>query len=321
MTVKVCVLVVTFNRCGYLKKLVKALLSQSVRPHDIVIYDNHGSDATQTMLADLGVTNHPLVDGESSRLTTNSGIAVHCVRATENSGGSGGFHNGMKIADSLGDDFIWMMDDDVLPEHDCLAELLSYMTKQRRICIPNRTTGKDFIDYAVVNINMSNPFFYGLGLRKKRIPANRLTNEVTDIKAMPFEGPLIATSLVKEIGLPNKDLFIIFDDTDYCMRAVRRTTVGFVRSAHLHKQIIPHAKRSRLMGWKDYYGLRNQYWFDRTYGTNAIARIVRPFLSRCDQTLRAIARGKWSNIHVISRAYRDGTHDRLGKTVEPGGKV
>ncbi len=314
-------LIVTFNRCGCLKKLVKAILSQSVRPHDLVIYDNHGTDRTQTMLVDLGLMSRPLADGESSNLTTDNGVVIHCIRAKENSGGSGGFHYGMRFSDSLGDDFIWMMDDDVLPERDCLAKLLSHMSNQRRICIPNRTTGNNFIDRAIVNINMSNPFLYDINLRKKRIPANRLANEVTDIKDMPFEGPLVASSLIKEIGLPNKDLFIIFDDTDYCMRAVHRTTVGFVRSAHLHKQIIPHVDHSRLMGWKDYYGLRNQYWFDRKYGTNTLVKILRPLLSWCDLTLRAVIRGKWSNINVIFRAYQDGTHDRLGKTVEPGGEV
>lgn len=320
MSANVCVLVVTYNRCDCLNKLVKAILTQSVRPHDVVIYDNHGSDDTQQMLSDLGMIPHVLSDGESSVVMRN-GINVHCLRAQENTGGSGGFHNGMRFAASLGDDYVWMMDDDVLPDGNCLGELMAHITPERRICIPNRTTGQDFIDHCIVNVNMSNPFLYSINLRKKRIPANCLIHNVTEARDMPFEGPLISSSLIDEVGLPNQQLFIIFDDSEYCTRALRYTKVGFVRSAHLHKQIIPRTDHKQLMGWKDYYGLRNQYWFDRTYGTNALVKILRPFLSRCDLTLRAVVRRKWSNIHVISRAYRDGTHDRLGKTVMPGGRV
>lgn len=320
MSRKVCALIVTYNRCLYLEKLVKAILHQTVRLHDVVIYDNHGSDGTQQMLSVLGLIPHVLGDGESSEITKN-GINIHCLRAEENTGGSGGFHNGMRFATKLNDDYVWVMDDDVLPDDNCLGKLLEYITPQCRICIPNRTTKPDFIDNCIINVNMSNPLLYDINVRKTRIPANRLRHNVIDVRDMPFEGPLIASSLIKEVGFPNQKLFIIFDDSDYCTRALRYTKVGFVRSAHLLKQIIPRTDHKRLMGWKDYYGLRNQYWFDRTYGTNALVKILRPFLSRCDLTLRAIVRRKWSNIRVISRAYRDGTHDRLGRTVEPGGEV
>lgn len=321
MSASVCALVVTFNRCDCLTKVVSAILDQSAQLTDLVIYDNHSSDDTQKMLNEQGLVPHMLADGESSRVKMPGGIAVHCLRGTENSGGSGGFHGGMKYARSLNDDYVWAMDDDVLPDKNCLRTLLAHMTDDRRICIPNRTTGMDFKDYGIVKVNMTNPLLYNIDTRKKRIDAGRLSHEVTDVRDMPFEGPLIASSLIDEIGLPNKDLFIIFDDSDYCTRALNVTTVGFVRSAHLYKQIIPQVDHSRLMGWKDYYGLRNQYWFDRRYGKNWAVRCFRPILSRCDLTLRAIVRRKWSNIRVISRAYHDGTHDRLGKTVEPGGEV
>ena len=36
-----------------------------------------------------------------------------------------------------------------------------------------------------------------------------------------FEGPFIRREVVEKIGLPNKDLFIFCDDTDYCLRTIR----------------------------------------------------------------------------------------------------
>lgn len=315
----ICVLVVTFNRCEYLNHLIDALLKQSEKIDKLVIYDNHSTDGTQKLLIKKGFITEPLADGSSFSCVVH-GIEVHCLRNSENAGGSGGFHNGLCYAKSLGCRYVWAMDDDVLPASDCLQKLLLQMNDSRRICIPNRS-GNGFVDNAIIHVNMSNPFLFSIRQRKTLIPANHLTDEVTTVEDMPFEGPLIDATLIDEIGFPNPDLFIIYDDSEYCTRALSHTTVGFVKSAHLYKQIIPQVDHSHLMGWKEYYGYRNQYWFDKTYGMNAAVRILRPLLSRCDLTLRAIARRKWSNIHVISRAYADGTNGRLGKLVEPGARV
>ncbi|MCI1998806.1 MAG: glycosyltransferase [Olsenella sp.] len=315
----VCVLVVTFNRSQYLKKLLGALLEQSASIDKLVVFDNHSSDDTEALLVGMGFLPHPLEDGGNA-ISRVGDIEIHCIRNAENSGGSGGFHDGIEYARSLGCDYVWAMDDDVLPASDCLEKLFKQMAPDRRICIPNRTT-EGFVDNVITHVDMSNPFSFNIRMRKSITPADKVTDEVTQVEDMPFEGPLIDSTLIDEIGLPNKDLFIIFDDSEYCTRALKRTTVGFVKSAHLYKQIIPRTDHSRLMGWKEYYAYRNQYWFDRTYGENAAVRVLRPFLSRCDLTLRAIVRRKWTNIRVVSRAYDDGTHGRLGKLVEPGGEV
>ena len=134
---------------------------------------------------------------------------------------------------------------------------------------------------------------------------------------MPFEGPLIATTLIHEIGLPKKELFILFDDTEFAQRAVRVTRIRFVKGATLHRQIVATIKESQQMGWKDYYYHRNQFYFYETYGENIWVRYLRPRIGILKMYIRSIARGKWSNFAVLHAAYRDGTKGILGKTVEP----
>lgn len=319
MKTDICVVIVTYNRCQYLNKLVNAVLNQNVAITKLVIIDNHSTDDTQNMLVRNGLTRE-IVNDEDVGVNLYRGTEIYCVRSGANSGGSGGFHDGIEFAHLLGCQYIWVMDDDVLPAYDCLEKLLEQMTPERRICIPNRT-GNGFVDSAVLRVNLDNPFLYTVRMRKTAIAANELTEEVTRVEDMPFEGPLIDSTLVDEIGLPKKDLFIIYDDSEYCMRALPRTSLGFVKSAHLYKQIIPTVDHAQPMNWKHYYGYRNQYWFDRSYGKNVATRIMRPLLSRFDLTLRSIVRGKWSNFRVLSRAYADGTRGRLGKTVEPGCQV
>ena len=191
------------------------------------------------------------------------------------------------------------------------------ISERARICVPCRTDER-YLDYAVVNVNMSNPFLYSISARKKAVPSHNIHENSIPIKDMPFEGPLIDSSLVNEIGLPKKELFIIFDDSEYAYRASKVTEILYIKDAVLHKQIIPSKDHSRLMGWKEYYGYRNQYWFDCTYGENVFVKYLRPILNHMDLCLRAIVRRKWSNFTVLNKAYHDGTREILGKTVDPG---
>ena len=136
---------------------------------------------------------------------------------------------------------------------------------------------------------------------------------------MPFEGPLISKDLIKEIGLPKADFFIFFDDSEYAARASKHTKILYCKDAILHKQIIPTSNgKNNLMNWKNYYGYRNQIWFDRHYGNNIFVKVLRPRLLLVDIVLRALIKRKYSNINVIRKAYRDGMNNKLGKLVEPG---
>lgn len=65
-------------------------------------------------------------------------------------------------------------------------------------------------------VNLSNPFasMYQQKLKKQ------VVNGPVDICGTAFEGLCISRKAVAEIGLPNKELFIFCDDTDYCLRAV-----------------------------------------------------------------------------------------------------
>ena len=45
---------------------------------------------------------------------------------TDNRGGAGGFHDGLAWAMERGADLAWLMDDDGLPDRDCLDLLLAH---------------------------------------------------------------------------------------------------------------------------------------------------------------------------------------------------
>lgn len=312
----VCALIVTYNRKEYLVKLiVDGLLKQTYPINKILIFDNNSTDGTEQELQSAGIIDGYINQNESPYTYDHQKILYY--RNAENEGGAGGFHNGIKMASELGCDLIWTMDDDVLPNSSCLERLVANISESARICVPCRTDSK-FLDNAILNVNMSNPFLYSIRYRKKTVCSNKIDRDSIEVADMPFEGPLITSSLVKEIGLPRKELFILFDDTEYAYRAIKVTKILYIKTAIMHKQIIPFRDPKRRMGWKEYYSYRNQYWFDRTYGENVFVKYLRPIFNHVDLCLRAIVRRKWSNFAILHKAYHDGTKGILGKTIEPG---
>lgn len=111
--ITIAAVVVTFNRKELLKNNIAALLQQTRLPDKIFIIDNHSTDGTEMLLHDLGYLQNPI---------------IKYIRLPENTGGAGGFHEGIKAAYEEGCDWIWGMDDDAIPDNYALYELYKKVT-------------------------------------------------------------------------------------------------------------------------------------------------------------------------------------------------
>lgn len=314
---KICVVMVTFNRKEYLKKLLNSFSKQTIKISNILIVDNHSNDGTDDFLFNNGF----IKEKKECKLLNTKKDSVNYLyyRTKENLGGAGGFNQAFKIVKKFDFDYIWVMDDDVLPENNCLEMLLKYQTDDTMITIPNRTKN-GFIDVITTNINLSNPFKIFMKKKTSILATSISDNETVDICDMPFEGPLINVELIKKVGLPDSKYFLQFDDTDYATRALKYTNIKFVVNAILEKQIIVPLDRDKekLMNWKDYYAYRNDILYCRKYGKNFLVKNITPILLWIDLTLRAIYRRKFKNFKVINKAFIDGYKSNIGRTVNPG---
>ncbi len=52
-------------------------------------------------------------------------IEIHYIRMDKNTGGAGGFHEGIKRGYKAGYDWLWLMDDDTIPSSEALSLLVS----------------------------------------------------------------------------------------------------------------------------------------------------------------------------------------------------
>src|ERR1700693_3664837 len=99
----VCAVVVTHDRLLLLQECIQAIQEQTHKVCEIIVVDNGSSDGTAEWLAG------------QQKLT---------VISQANLGGAGGFNAGIRKAHDRGADWIWCLDDDTIPQADCLEKLL-----------------------------------------------------------------------------------------------------------------------------------------------------------------------------------------------------
>ncbi len=133
---KITAFVVTYNRLALLRKTVEALRKNNLS--DIVVVNNGSTDGTREWL----------------EAQTNLNV-VH----QDNVGGSGGFYTGIKKAYDEGADWIWCMDDDVMPHADCSAHLMQYVLHSNIGTIsPRRLAEGKVFTHEFQQYNFTNPF-------------------------------------------------------------------------------------------------------------------------------------------------------------------
>jgi rhamnopyranosyl-N-acetylglucosaminyl-diphospho-decaprenol beta-1,3/1,4-galactofuranosyltransferase len=206
---RVVAVVVTFNRLSLLQRLV-GRLREVPEVDEVLVVDNASTDGTGEWL-----------DAQPD-----------VVRRTlaENRGGAGGFHEGLEWAMERDADLAWLMDDDGVPDRDCLARLLEHegeldfwgpavLAEQdpSRLCFPIRLPGGTHVVH-----------------RMSEVEAAAQDGLVADV-VIPFNGVLVTRELVERIGLPREEFFIWGDDVEYLWRAQRAgARCATVVDAHFH---------------------------------------------------------------------------------------
>ena len=295
---KIIAVVVTFNRRDLLKRNIECLRLN--KPISSILVINNGS-----------------TDGTKEWLDEQKDLSViHQA----NVGGSGGFYTGIEYAYQAGADWIWCMDDDVFPREDCLEKLLAKATDTNiGILAPRRLMDGEIFCHDFQAYNLTNPF---TSMYAKRL-VNEQVNTPTNIKGTAFEGPFISREVVEKIGLPNKDLFIFCDDTDYCLRAVLAGfRIVYVPNALMDKEKFfsndTWEQRNQKKKWKRYYQIRNSAYLNHRYGQNWGVKYIRGFINVCGYIATAFITApfskawKWNEIPKLWKAYKDGVNEQLG---------
>jgi GT2 family glycosyltransferase len=280
----VCAVVVTYNRKNLLIECLEAIRKQT-RPVDaIYIIDNASTDGTPDLLLEKGYIKelppknltepwektfsipHLLIDGSTL-------LPIHYVRMHENTGGAGGFYEGVKRAYERGYDWLWLMDDDGKPKDNCLENLLNHKDKG------------DFLAPLVIDIDNKDELSFVIwDENKKNIKRlGDIQKEIYYKTANPFNGILISKKLVQKIGYPKKEMFIWGDEVEYQKRVIKNNFNVLTITSAIHYHPKGRVKQLKILNkfyinWQDnelknYCDIRNRFYIAKHYSYVDIYKI------------------------------------------------
>lgn len=241
---KLGVVIVTYNRLELLKECVDACLNQTVPFEKIFIVNNASTDGTFEYLATF---------------KKNSKVVV--INSEENLGGAGGFHLGISEAIKSDIDYLLIIDDDAIIDHKYNEYIEPHMVKNEVSAFSGTvmTDGKIQFEH---RRHMDNRFKCDYSVESE------YQKDYFDYELATFCGLYVSTDIIKKIGLPEKDFFIWFDDTEYSIRINKYSKIRNINKASLnHKTKIAV---NRGYNWKSYYSIRNQIIILKKYFAKSI---------------------------------------------------
>ena len=238
--------------------------------------NNASTDGTESLFVEGGTFEQP---------------DITFITLPENVGGAGGFCEGIRRAadigrdestDANGNDAVWIMDDDTIPEPGALEGLLKTWS-----CLLEDGTYPSFLASTVFGPA-------GEPMNVPVIDSRPTKNGYSDwyrflgygsvrIQQATFVSLLISGDAVRRVGLPIAEYFIWGDDTEYTRRLVRDAGPAFLcgqsrvehRRANVKKiSLFEENNPARIKLY--FYYFRNALYNSRTY--EGTARTIGRFL-------------------------------------------
>jgi GT2 family glycosyltransferase len=240
--VTVAAVLVTFNRLEKLKTVIASIEAQTLPVATLLVIDNASTDGTAAYLDQL-----------------RTRVPLEVVTMTENTGGAGGFAEGMRRGYGLGVDHVWIMDDDCYPRPDALEALVrgfDEAVEELGADVPFACSVVEFTDGNICEMNNPLPTWdWG------RLLVKGQRNVM--VKACSFVSVLIPRWAIAKYGLPYSEYFIWFDDREYTLRLTRVCPgVQVLDSAVVHdmgdNKGVNFSMVNADNAWKFAYGVRNE---------------------------------------------------------------
>ena len=238
--INIIAVIVTFNREDKLRRALECFDKQNKPVDNFVIVNNGSTDGTQELLEAWSI-----VDPDRRIIINNE----------NNLGGAGGFYIGLEQAMSLNPDWIWVSDDDAYPEEDLFSIFQDY-------CENNDTSAVSAISSRVFSYGRTAIGYHRrikqnfLRISELPVPLAEYEKDIFDLDLFSYCGTIIKKTSLEKAGLPVKDYFIQYDDSEHSMR-IRKTG----RIICIPKMKVNHnIEYDNNVGyqWKDYYLIRNR---------------------------------------------------------------
>ena len=242
MNDKIGAALVTFNRLSCLKTALERYEAQTVPPAYILVVDNASTDGTGEFL--------------DSWKRDCSKCRKYVISNDRNLGGSGGFYTALKAAQELEADWIWVADDDAYPHPDALEQAcrairaLEGKKNLAAICGQVKRFGKTDLQHR------RNVYQSGCRLAEDIIPEEMYQEPYFSLNAFSYIGVVLNREKLLKAGLPLKEYFIWYDDTEHSLRMAGQGEIVCVPAVQIDHDVKENPDKKT--DWRLYYGRRNR---------------------------------------------------------------
>lgn len=243
--VRVAAVVVAFNREDLLRETLNGLAAQTRPVDEIIIVNNASTDRSGEVAAEF-----------VGRLEG----AARLISLKRNTGGAGGFAVGIAAAiANPHTDWVWVMDDDTIPQPDALQAALQ---THRRY----RDTGPDHLAVMGSRVVWTDGDDHPMNTPKPKIGASREERgrakeaHAMEIRSISFVSAFLRAERVRELGLPIVDYFLWNDDFEYTTRLLRRARGLFVPESVVVHKTAARGSSDADPGERFFFEVRNKLW-------------------------------------------------------------
>ncbi len=332
---KTHVVLVTYgNRYLYFLKLIDMLLLMGVGK--IIVVDNNSHIESKRVLYNYYKKNP---------------LRLQIVENEKNLGSAIGFAQGIKAAMQNGAEFIWLLDDDLLPDNNSLIELffvwdkINIKDKEAKLMLLSNRIDRSNIYIDAVRYNKPelvlgtknrfrsfNMFHFFKSIKKKFYDSKIYSIDINKHKipeygligAACYGGMFFHKKLVENIGLPDESYVLYYDDYDFSLR--HRANNGYIYLAT--KSIL----RDQIKSWNNfkwkfafieiakmknkpvlYYSVRNNVYFEKKFNVdNKIVYYINMIIYSIFTCIASVVLCNLKNCIVYWEALRDGLQGKMG---------
>src|SRR5215469_8885369 len=287
---KVIAVVLTYNRKELVSACLRACLDQTEPPDYVFVLDNGSTDGTRDNLRQSGILDSP---------------RIVYLRVPNNIGPAAGFDRLIRLAYDAGCDWIWTMDDDVIPHPEALAHLKSaflenFKTPEQVGFLSSTIVSRDGQPNNVPEIDArADP-----GQCQKW--GELLHNGLVKIRWSTMCSAIFPRSTLARVGGFSPSFYFSGDDIDFTLRIteilpgylVGKSVVTHLRQLTGVFSILRETDPQRIQMF--FYYIRNNVYIRRRYYSNL--RMVL-FIGKCIwEMLQALSQKRYPLLRAVTIA-------------------